>query len=120
MNDLRLINKAMIGTKGKLRELFTLIKDNPDLPIVAYVDSEIVADEGYMRWIGSWGSSYIIEYVMVEMYNDYREMVYRDDTENYEEFLYCTTEMTEQEIKEHIDSLDWIKAIAVDIDMPEV
>lgn len=121
LKDFNLANKAIKWqTRGKTRELFELIRDNPDLPIVAYVDSEIVADEGYSRWIGSWGSSHIIEYVMVEMYNDYREMVCKDDTESYENFLYDTTEMTEQEIQEHINGLEWIKAIAVNIDLPEV
>lgn len=121
VKDFNLVNKAIKWQmRAKTRQLFELIRDNPDLPIVAYVDSEIVADDGYMRWIGSWGSSHIIEYVMVEMYNDYREIVYRDDTENYENFLYDTTEMTEQEIKEHINGLEWIKAIAVNIDLPEV
>lgn len=119
MNDLRLINKAMIGLKGNLRELFTLIKDNPDLPIVAWVDSEIVGEDGYRRWIGSWGCSYIIEYIMVEMYNDYPEMVEKGDTEKYEEFLYDTTDMSEQEIQDYINNAPWIKAIAVDINLPD-
>ena len=35
-------------------ELFRLIKENPELPIVPMVDAEIVADDcGY--WIGAWG-----------------------------------------------------------------
>ena len=106
-------------TTGKARELFELIRENPDLPILPFVDSEIVADDGYMRWIGSWGSSYIMEYIMVEMYNDYREIVTKDDTELYEEFLYDTTEMTEEEIQEHIKGIEWIKAIAVNIDLPD-
>lgn len=101
-----------------LRKLFELISENPDLPILPWVDSEIVADDGYMRWQGSWGSSHIVEYIMVEMYQDYPEMIEKDDTEKYEEYLYDTTEMTDQEIEEHIKNIDWIKAIAVNIDLP--
>lgn len=110
--------KRLENHSNNLRELFTLISENPDLPILPYVDSEIVADDGYSRWLASWGSSHIIEYIMVEMYNDYPEMIEKDDTEQYKEFLYDTTEMTEQEIEEHIKNIDWIKAIAVNIDLP--
>lgn len=110
--------KRLENHSKNLRELFTLISENPDLPILAWVDSEVVADDGYGRWLASWGSSGIIEYIMVEMYNDYPEMIEKDDTEQYEEFLYDTTEMTDQEIEEHIKNIDWIKAIVVYIDLP--
>lgn len=120
VKDFNLANKAINWqTRKKTRELFELIRDNPDLPILPFVDSEIVADDGYNRWIGSWGSSGIIEYIMVEMYNDYPEIVEKDDTEKYEEFLYDTTEMTEEEIQEHINGIEWIKAIVVNIDLPD-
>ena len=121
VKDFNMINKAIKWQmRGKTRQLFELIRDNPDLPIVAYVDSDIVADDGYGRWLASFGSSGIIEYIMVEMYNDYPEMVEKDDTERYEEFLYDCTEMTEEEIQEHIKNIEWIKAIAVNIDLPEL
>lgn len=118
IKDMRFLNKAIMKQQGEIKELFTLIMNNPDLPIIAWVDSEIVADDGYNRWIGSIGVSGIIEYIEVEMYQDYPEMVYKNDTEYYEEFLYDTTEMTEEEIVEHIKNIDWIKAIAVNIDLP--
>ena len=118
IKDMRFLNKAIMKQQGDIKELFTLIMNNPDLPIVAWVDSEIVADDGYMRWLASIGKSHIIEYIEVEMYQDYCEMVYKDDTEYYEQFLYDTTEMTEEEIAEHIKNIDWIKAIAVNIDLP--
>lgn len=120
VSDFNLANKAIKWqTRAKTRRLFELIRDNPDLPILPFVDSEIVADDGYNRWIGSWGSCGIIEYIMVEMYNDYPEMVEKDDTERYEEYLYDCTEMTEEEIQEHIKNIDWIKAIAVNINLPD-
>lgn len=100
-------------------ELFKLIRENPDLPIVCWVDSDIVADNDIGRWQGSFGRCHIIEYINVEMYNDYIEMVYKDDTEDYEEFLRDTSEMTDEEIEKYIKSIQWIKAIAVNIDLPE-
>ena len=32
-------------------KLFRLMRENPELPVVAMVDSEVVADTGYGRWI---------------------------------------------------------------------
>lgn len=41
---------------SKTEELLKLIKENPDLPIVPMVDSEVVQDDfGY--WLGAWGAS---------------------------------------------------------------
>ena len=52
--------------KERLEELFRLIKENPDLPILPMVDSEIVADDGYAQWTGSWGRAHIEEYYITE------------------------------------------------------
>ena len=41
--------------KERLDVLFKLIKENPDLPILPMVDSEIVADDFCARWTGSRG-----------------------------------------------------------------
>lgn len=50
--------------KERLEELFRLIKENPDLPILPMVDSEIVADDVCARWTASWGSAYVGEYII--------------------------------------------------------
>lgn len=118
IKDMRFLNKALMKQQGNTKELFTLIMNNPDLPIVAWVDSEIVADDGYMRWQGSFGSSHIIEYISVKMYREYPEFVYKDDTEYYENYLYDQG-MSDKEVEDHINSIEWIKAIAVNIDLPE-
>lgn len=112
---------AVMKKQGNIKELFTLIKNNPDLPIVAYVDSDIVADCGYNRWLASVGSSHVIEYAKVDKYGyGEMELVYKDDVEEYERYLYENTSMTDSEIKECISNLNWIKAIAVNIDLPEL
>lgn len=119
VTDFNLADKAIKQqTRVKTRQLFELIRNNPDLPIIPFVDSEIVADDGYMRWIGSWGSSYIIEYTRVEMYEDYPEMIYKDDTERYEQFLYDQG-WSEETVAKQINKIEWIKAIAVNIDLPD-
>ncbi|WP_195985345.1 hypothetical protein [Clostridium sp. D33t1_170424_F3] len=104
-------------------ELLKLVQENPELPIVPMVDSEIVADDGYNRWLGSWGSSYIGFYLVGEEKVHFREdddfeeieNALTDGAINYEEF----EAMTDAEAEAAYASLPWIKAIIVNIDLPE-
>lgn len=105
----------------KAEELFKLIADNPDLPIVPMVDSEIVADDGCSRWRGAWGGSYIGEYLTG------KEFIYfREDNDPYEVDK-VLTEMcddynentTDEEAAKAYAELPWIKAIIVNIDLPD-
>lgn len=45
-------------------EIIRLIEENPDLPIVPMVDSEVVADDGCYWWLGKWGRCEITEYYL--------------------------------------------------------
>lgn len=46
------------------RELFRLMRENPELPVVPMVDWEITGDDnGY--WLGAWGSARIDEYLLI-------------------------------------------------------
>lgn len=106
-----------------LKELFELIKKRPDLPIVAMVDSEIVADDGYCYWMGSWGSCLIDKYIIHE---DYGVIFYEEgkpDTvdifEKYFDYAECgiDEELPDEEalplMRARVDSLDWKEAIIV-------
>lgn len=56
-------------------EIIKLIEENPDLPIVPMVDSEVVADDcGY--WLGKWGRCEVTEY-----YKGRERIHFRDDDE---------------------------------------
>ena len=46
-------------------ELFRLMKENPDLPVVPMVDGEICGDDsGY--WMAGWGESRVDEFLICE------------------------------------------------------
>lgn len=103
-------------------KLFELLRENPDLPVLAMVESEIVADDGYARWAGSFGDCYVGEYINGE------ERIYFRDDEDDEEMERLVEEMlgpencetiTPEIIKETYQNAGWIKAIIVDIDLPE-
>lgn len=102
-------------------ELFKLMAENPDLPVVAMVEYEVVAEDSG-RWLGSWGSVYIGEYLIGKY-----EIHFREDDDMYEvervieEFIDdgVFSGMSDEEAKAEYAALPWVKAIIVDIDLPE-
>ena len=130
------LKKSIYRAKGQiekqaenLKELFRLIKKRPDLPIVAMVDSEIVADDGCCYWMGSWGNCLIDKYIVHE---DYGVIFYEEgkpDTvdifEKYFDYAECgiDEEMPDKEalplMRAKIDTLDWKEAIIVYIQVPD-
>lgn len=109
------------NVKENREELFRLMQENPELPVVPMVDYEIVADVSG-RWLGSWGSSYIGEYLIGEEQVHFRE---DDDpsevdkvlSERYGDDYY--TDMTDEQEAAAYAGLPWVKAIIVNIDLPE-
>lgn len=47
-----------------VKVLFKLIKENPELKIVPMVDSDVVVDDGYSSWMGSFGKAEI-DYIWI-------------------------------------------------------
>lgn len=107
---------------SKWEELFELMRNNPDLPVVPMVDEEIVGDSGCCRWRGSWGHSYIGEYFVGEEIIYFRE---DDDPSELESVLsdkYGYDEynaMSDEQAAEAYANLPWVKAIIVNIDLPK-
>lgn len=108
--------------KNNREELFKLIQGNPDLPIIPFVDSEIVADDGGY-WLGSWGSASIDEYFYSKRAERY---FFKSDDDvfytlerhlSYEEFEALPE--SEEECRPYYNKLPWNKAIIVYINLPE-
>ena len=57
-------------------EIIKLIEENPDLPVVPMVDTEVVADDCYGWWLGRWGKSEVTEY-----YEGRDHVHFKDDDE---------------------------------------
>ena len=103
-------------------ELFRLIKENPELPIVPMVDADIVGDDcGY--WIGAWGRAEVDEYFISKRAE---RVFYKSDDDVFdvlerhlsdEEFEALPE--SEEECRPYYDKLPWIKAIIVYINLPE-
>lgn len=107
-------------------ELMELIKDNPDLPVFAWVYSDVVSDD-YGTWLGQFSTAYIKEYAKVESYG-YGDCtwVFKDEPEDYIEWLIetkeyeeLTQEEAEKKAKDVVDNLEYKKAIFVYVDLPK-
>lgn len=102
-----------------MNKLLDLIKDNPDLPIIPMVDSEVVADYGGY-WMGKWGHCEVTEYYLgrervhfkdddeEDVLNDLEGCRYSHDKDGRDIY-----ELTDEEWNELYQSVPWIKAIVV-------
>lgn len=111
----------MITEKDKQNrdDLFRLMQENPDLPVIPMVDSEIVASDDYGRWIGSWGASYIDHFILGEeriLFIDDDEEDVLADLHGYE----WVENATDEEWATAYENIPWITAIIVNIDLPEI
>lgn len=102
-----------------MNDLIKLIKENPDLPIIPVVDSEVVADD-YGYWMGKWGRCEVTEYYNGREYFHFKD----DDEENVlNDMVGCKYshdsqgrdiyDLSDEEWHNLFESLPWIKAIVV-------
>lgn len=111
---------------NKTDELFKLIKDNPGLPIVPMVESEIVADDCGSYWLGSWGTSKVTEYYCGRERVHFKDDDMEDVLSDMDGCMYGMTEdgrdiyddLTDDDWQEIWEALPWIKAIVVYINTP--
>lgn len=100
-------------------KIIKLIEENPDLPIIPMVDSEVVADD-YGYWLGKWGRCEVTEYYLG------REKVhFKDDDEEdvLNDMVGCRYshdqqgrdiyDLTDDEWDALYKSIPWTKAIVV-------
>lgn len=98
-------------------ELLTLIKENPDLPIVPIVDGEICNDD-YGWYLGSWGFCCVKEFLTREKYDTFEIMWKDDDVWDTLEKYFTIEEFNaipDSKGREVYESLPWIKAIIIRI-----
>lgn len=114
----------MITEKEKKNrdELFRLMQENPDLPVIPMVDGEIPGDDsGY--WRGAWGRARVDEYLLT---SNREWIVFKSDDDVFDVLERCLSDdefeklpETEDECREVYNSLPWTKAIIVNINIPE-
>ena len=108
-------------------KLVDIVQKYPDLPIFAWVSSEVVPDDMFVSWLGQFGDIQIKEYTRVEAFGSYDcTWVFKDDTEDYFEWLVHQDDyddLSEEEATKKanhiIDSLSYQKAIFVEVNVPD-
>lgn len=132
---------------SNIAKLIELAKENPDLPIIAMVDGEIVGGDDYARWLGIFGEAKLGEYTLyddrfIDDRDEFTERYYdRNDDILCEKFKYdpriCEysvkrgqytqaqyeeNEKHEAELNKHLAEVAekmFKKAIIVYIDLPD-
>lgn len=109
-------------------ELLKLAEENPGLPIIAEVDSEVVAEDGYMFWFGEVTGA-LVDYVLAGEYHSWTlsEALIENCSfieENAPEPLQQKLEKLSdadfnKEANKWIKSLPWKKCIIVYVDVPD-
>lgn len=106
-----------------IEELIKLMKENPTLEVLCKVDSDIVAEDGYMWWLGKINDRFEAE---VDEYAQFEErIIFKSDEEYTEwfEFLFDIDDFAdipddewdafcEKKINE---TITWTKAIFISI-----
>jgi hypothetical protein len=105
--------------------------ENPSLPVLPMVDTDVVAGDEFSSYMGSIGDCEVKEYTLKEMYHDGETIIYKDDTsdlfdflkDNYEIDNLTDHEMPDEEIDKavdkYIEDIEWEKAIFLDINLPD-
>ena len=113
----------------KTAKLLKLISENPTLPVVPLVYGEVVGDDGYIYWLGSWGNCDVDEYVCIDTYRGENHFYTRGDQDELEEYFAekileenesLSDEDVERLAHEQAEALPWKRAILVYVTTPEV
>lgn len=103
--------------KKNRNELFHLMKENPELPVVPMVDSEICGDD-FAYYMGCWGRAEIDEILICE--NDYERIEFKSDHDVYDTLYHYLKPEQHDELPDNDDlceeiynNLPWKKAIVV-------
>lgn len=116
------MTKKLQYQQEKINELLNLIKENPDLMIVPMVDSELVADDGFNWWMGSWGKAEVDEIYIsderVHLRSADEDSLIDEICDNLDNFDDRTAEEAYELAKEEVSQYKWQKVITVSINLP--
>ncbi len=111
--------------KQNRAKLFRLMQENPDLPVIPFVDTEVVAGDEFGCWMGSWGPARVDEFLLPP--NEWEAVIFKSNSDVecvWERLLpeekFNALPDTDAERRLYFDALPWVKAIIVNIETPEV
>lgn len=106
-------------TNPKLAQLLDLMQANPHLPVVPMVESDVVVDDTYGTWLGSWYNSSLDKYYRGE------ERIYFYDECDMEDLIAEVKgwdwyeAASDEQVLEAYRTIPWVECIVVYITTPE-
>lgn len=106
-----------------LNDLIKLMTENPELPVIPMVDTEVVCGDEYGYWMASFGECSVREFVS-DYYNEgiirYKDEADAEDKliENIAECKYDGTLEDYERARKEVAEM-WAKAIIVKIELPD-
>lgn len=111
------LNMITEKEKKNRNELFRLMRENPDLPVIPMVDSEICGGD-FAYYMGCWGRAEIDEILICE--NDYERIEFKSDHDVYGTLYHYLKAEQYDELPDNDDlceeiynNLPWKEAIVV-------
>lgn len=102
-----------------MNELIKLIEENPSLPVVPMIDSEVVGDSDAL-WLGRWGECEVTEYYLGRNHvhfkgDDVEDVLLDMDGCKYgrDQSGRDIRDLTEEEWSELYQALPWVRCIVV-------
>lgn len=120
--------KYLQTQRENIKKLLKLIEENPSLEILPMVSTECVPGDDYSYWMAGWGNADIDEYYVTDerIYFksiDFDELVEKHlivyEKEHGPECIMYESE-NEKLVEEEVNKLNWIKAIVIYINEPEL
>lgn len=116
------MRKEIAIQQEHIQNLIKLATENPTLKIIPMVNSEVVVDDGYCYWAGSWEKAYIDEVYV----DDERIYFKSNDAEDLEQQYIddnCDDDSVPDKIvfkraEEYVAELPWERVIVVYINTP--
>lgn len=111
--------EAKDAQNRRLNGLLDLMIANPDLPVIPMVDSDVIADDGNMYWMGRWSNALLDEYLTTD-----NRIYFRGDDDpdrilpkfmDFNDYM----KLTDEEADSAYNALPWKKAIIVYIGIPK-
>lgn len=109
------------------QNLIELANENPGLPIMAWVEQEVFSCDDFSHYLANVDDAEVREFIAVEIYGE-GQVIYKDNPGKYRDYLYEIHEQGDEdllieEINEKVDkdieSINWQKAIFVDVITPQ-
>lgn len=103
----------LVEVPSNYSNLFWLMMEHPELPVVPMVEYDIVADDSCRWWLGQWGRAAITEYLVTDERIYFKDDDMEDVLAGVKEYRDKWEDMTEEEMRTVFDGLPWIKCIVV-------